>query len=297
MIAEVGLPRDTRLLRLATYASSATALVLVVAKLASWLATDSVSLLASLIDSCMDALASLILLFAVRYALRPADEDHRFGHGKAESLAGLGQSLFVLMSGCFLVYRALDRLVHPAPLENTTIGVAVMVFAIVATLALLTLQSYVIQQTGSIAIKADALHYKTDLLTNVGVLAALGANALFGARRADPFVALTIGAYILYSAWDIGQEAVQLLMDRELPEGERRRIAALAQQHAEVRGVHDLRTRRSGRSIFIQLHLEMDGRLSLRQAHAVADEVRDNIEAVYQNAEVIIHQDPVSVPR
>ncbi len=297
MMAEVGLPREARLLRLATYASSATALVLVVAKLASWLATDSVSLLASLIDSCMDALASLILLFAVRYALRPADEDHRFGHGKAESLAGLGQAIFVLMSGCFLIYRALDRLVHPTPLENTTIGVAVMVFAIVATLALLALQSYVIQRTGSTAIKADALHYKTDLLTNVGVLVALGANALLGAQRADPFVALTIGAYILYSAWDIGQEAVQLLMDRELPEGERRRIAALAQQHAEVRGVHDLRTRRSGRSIFIQLHLEMDGRLSLRQAHAVADEVRDNIEAVYQNAEVIIHQDPVSVPR
>jgi ferrous-iron efflux pump FieF len=294
---EVALTPEARLLRLATYASSATALTLVLAKLGSWLLTGSVSLLASLIDSAMDALASLMLLFAVRYALVPPDAEHRFGHGKAESLAGLGQALFVFVSGCFLLYRAADRLVHPQPLENTGIGILVMAVAIVGTLVLLAFQRHVISRTGSAAIKGDALHYKTDLLTNLGVLIALGMHALIGSERADPIIALAIGTYILYSAWEIGREAVELLMDRELPESDRLRITALAQRHAEVRGVHDLRTRRSGRSIFIQLHLEMDGRLSLQHAHAVADVVRDSIEAVYENAEVIIHQDPVSVQR
>jgi ferrous-iron efflux pump FieF len=287
---------EIRLLRLATYASSGTALVLVAAKLASWLLTGSVSLLASLIDSAMDAMASLILLFAVRYAVLPADEEHRFGHGKAESLAGLGQAGFVFASGCFLGYQAVERLRYPQPLEQTGIGMLVMVLAIASTLALLALQRHVIRRTGSTAIKGDALHYKTDLFTNLGVLGALALDSLFGAWRADPVIALAIGAYILYSAWALGREAVELLMDRELPEDDRMRIIALATEHPEVRGVHDLRTRRSGRAIFIQLHLELDGRLSLMRAHAVADAVRDSIEAVYENAEVIIHQDPVPAP-
>jgi ferrous-iron efflux pump FieF len=282
-----------RLLRLATYASSTTALALVIAKLVAWLITGSVSLLASLIDSCMDAFASLTTLFAIRLALRPADTEHRFGHGKAESLAALGQSAFILASGLFLIYQAADRLIYPKPIQDTAIGISVMGFAIVITLALLTLQRHVIRQTGSTAIKADALHYKTDLLTNASVAVALAVYWLSGLDRIDPLFALAIAAYILYSAWQIAAEAVQMLMDRELPELDRRRIAALAQQHPKVRGVHDLRTRQSGRSVFIQLHLELNGDLSLEEAHAIADEVHDTIVADFINAEVLIHQDPV----
>jgi ferrous-iron efflux pump FieF len=284
-----------RLLRLATYASTTTALVLMGAKFVTWLITGSVSLLASLIDSTMDLFASLITLFAVRYAIRPADAEHRFGHGKAESLAGLGQATFIFVSGLFLIYKAVSRLLHPEPLEDTVMGIAVMIFAMVSTLALLAIQHYVIRRTGSTAIRADALHYKTDLLTNGGVVIALTLYAGLGLDRADPLIALIIAAYILYSAWQIADEAVGLLMDRELPESERSRIALLATQHPQVRGVHDLRTRQSGCSIFIQLHLELNGRLSLQEAHRIADEVRDRIEATYRNAEVIIHQDPVEV--
>jgi ferrous-iron efflux pump FieF len=285
--------RHARLLRLATYASTSTALILVVAKLVSWSITGSVSLLASLVDSLMDAFASLVTLLAVRLALRPADHEHRFGHGKAESLAGLGQSGFILGSGLFLLYQSLDRLIHPQPLQDTAVGVGVMLFAIFATALLLAFQRHVVAETGSTAIKADALHYRADLLTNASVVAALGVYAAFGWQRADPLFALAIAAYILFSAWQIATEAVHALMDRELPDADRGRILSLAAQHPRISGVHDLRTRQSGRAIFIQLHLELDGRLSLTEAHAISDEVRDSIEAVYPAAEVTIHQDPV----
>jgi len=286
--------RNPRLLRLATHASVATAAILIAAKLVAWVMTGSVSVLASLVDSMMDVAASLINLFAVRYSLMPADHEHRFGHGKAESLAGLAQTTFISGSAVFLILQSVDRLLHPRPLEDVGIGVGVMVFAILATLALLILQRHVIRVTGSTAIKADALHYTTDVLTNASIIIALLLSG-FGWQGVDALFALGIAAYILYSAWHIGHEAFQLLMDRELPDDQRQRIRHAAHSHGQVRGIHDLRTRRSGHDIFIQMHLELDDELSLFEAHEIADEVEARIREIHPEADILIHTDPHSL--
>ena len=285
--------QNARLLRLASNASVATAVVLILVKAGAWVLTDSVALLASLVDSMMDSAASLINLLAIRYALVPADDEHRFGHGKAEALAGLGQATFIAGSALFLLLEAVNRLLHPEPIEAVGVGIGVMVFAILATLVLLGIQRRVIRLTGSTAIKADALHYATDLVTNLSTIAAL-TLAVLGWHGADPLFALAIAGYILYSAFDIGREAVELLMDRELPDDMRERIRALAYARPEVLGVHDLRTRQAGHQYFVQLHVELKDDLPLREAHAAADAVEESIRRAFPNAEVIVHQDPVS---
>jgi ferrous-iron efflux pump FieF len=285
--------RRAQLLRLATGASVTVAGVLIVGKLAAWLATGSVTVLASLVDSLMDAVASLINLIAVRYSLQPADDDHRFGHGKAEALAGLGQATFIAGSALFLLLEAVNRLVNPAPLEAVTAGISVMAFAVVATLVLLGIQRHVIRLTASTAIKADSLHYATDLATNLTTILALVLASL-GWDGADPLFALAIAIYIFYSAFGIGRDAVGLLMDKELPDDVRVRIRDLAFSRPEVLGIHDVRTRQAGHQYFVQLHLELDDELPLRRAHAVADAVESAIASAFPGTEVIVHQDPVT---
>lgn len=283
---------NARLLRLATYASVAVASVLIAAKLGAWLLTGSVSVMASLIDSLMDVAASLINLFAVRYSLQPADAEHRFGHGKAESLAGLAQATFIAGSALFLLLHATDRLLNPQPLHALGVGIGVMAFAIVATLALLAVQRYVIARTGSTAIRADALHYLTDLLTNASTIAAL-LLSMGGWPGLDPVFAVAIAFYILHSAWRIGSEAFDQLMDRELPEADRERIRAIALGHAQVRGFHDLRSYRSGQREIVQFHLELDADLPLLAAHAVTEAVTAAIRQAYPAADILVHQDPL----
>jgi ferrous-iron efflux pump FieF len=287
--------RAARLMRWATYASVTTAMVLMAGKLAAALLTGSVSVLASLVDSMMDAAASIINLLAVHYSLQPPDRDHRFGHGKAEPLAGLVQAAFIAGSALFLILHAVDRLLHPQPIKEVLIGVGVLGFAIVATGALLTFQHYVIRRTQSTAIRADALHYATDLLTNAATILALGL-AVLGWPSMDPLFAIGIALYILYSAGKIGHESIQLLMDRELPPEVHVRIKNLAFAHPRVRGVHDVRTRSSGQTYFIQLHLMLDDYLPLVEAHQVSDEVEMAIKAAFPNADVLIHEDPTSEP-
>lgn len=283
--------KNATLLKRVTLASTLTALVLIALKLVTWLWTGSVSMLASLVDSAMDAIASLINLLAVRYALVPADDEHRFGHGKAESLAGLAQAAFISGSALFLLLHAVDRILHPAPVQRTTLGIAVIVFSLALTLALLTYQRYVIRHTGSVAIRADALHYATDVLSNLGVIAAL-LLAQFGLPIFDPILAIAIAGYILIGAWRIGRDSLDHLMDRELDDAVRERIKRLALEHTEVRGIHELRTRRAGQTAFIQLHLEMEPQLTLAEAHAIADMVEAQIRAAVPASDVIIHQDP-----
>lgn len=282
-----------RLLRLATYASVATACLLILAKLAAWLMTGSVSVLASLVDSTMDAGASLVNLLAVRWSLSPPDAEHRFGHGKAQALAALGQATFIAGSAGFLALEAMDRLLHPRPVTEIGIGVTVIGFAIVVTLGLLAIQRHVIRRTDSPAIRADALHYATDLATNTATLIALGL-AWLGWSGSDPLFGLAIGAYIFYSAVRIGLEAVQLLMDHELPEPQRQQITALVSAIPGVRGIHDLRTRQSGQSLIIQFHLELDERLLLHEAHRIGKAAEAAIEAQYPDSDIIIHHDPVA---
>ncbi|WP_289245327.1 cation diffusion facilitator family transporter [Methylophaga sp. UBA678] len=283
-----------QLMRIATYASVVTAITLIIVKLFAWFLTDSVSILATLVDSSLDVLASVLNMIAVHHALQPADREHRFGHGKAESLAGLGQSMFIAGSAGILLLQAINRLFKPEAMEQgMTIGITVMVFSIIATFALMVFQNYVIKQTDSTAIKADALHYKTDLLVNGGVILAL-VLSLNGWTLSDPLIAIAIALFILHSAWGIVRESIDLLMDHELPDNEREKISALILKHPQARGLHDLRTRRSGTTVFIQLHLELDETLSLRQAHDIADALEREIADLFDEAEVIIHEDPIT---
>jgi ferrous-iron efflux pump FieF len=283
-----------RLMRLATYASISVAVTLILVKFGAWLSTESVSLLATLIDSSLDALASLINLLAVRHALTPADKQHRFGHGKAEALAGLGQATFIAGSAGFLVLQSISRIVHPQAVGMIGVGIGVMVFSILATLGLLAFQRHVIRKTDSTAIKADELHYRTDLMVNGSVIVAL-VLAEYGWPGFDAVFALGIAAYILYSSWQIAHEAVQHLMDQELPDEDRQRIIDTVLKHPETRGMHDLRTRRSGTTCFIQLHLELDDQLSLVKAHRISDQVEIQLRNLFPDAEIIIHEDPASI--
>ena len=279
------------LLKLASVASVITASVLIVAKLIAWYVTGSVGLLASLVDSVMDSFASLINLFAIRYSLQPADEEHRFGHGKAEPLAGLAQAAFIAGSAVFLIFHAVDRLRYTHELDQIGVGIGVMVLAIVMTVILLAIQRYVIRKTDSTAIRADSLHYVTDLLTNISILLALYLATL-GWTWADPVFAIGVAIYIFYSAFQIGHEAFQQLMDRELPDDILEKIQATAMRHPEVTGTHETRTRQAGQTRFVQLHLELDPDMSLKRAHEIADTVEAEIMAFLPGAEVIIHQDP-----
>jgi len=283
-----------RLMRQATYASITVALVLIVAKLVAWGMSGSVSLLATLIDSMLDALASLVNLLAVRHALSPADREHRFGHGKAEALSGLAQATFITGSAVFLLLESARRLLDPQPIGAYGLGIGIMLFAIAATLALLGFQRHVIRKTGSVAIQADALHYRTDLLVNSSVILALWLS-VHGWAGFDALFAIAIALYILFSAWQIVRQAFDHLMDRELPDQEREDIVRIATSHSAVHGIHDLRTRRAGTSTFMQLHLELDDDLSLLQAHQISDEVEGELLAAYPGAEIIIHVDPISV--
>lgn len=284
-----------RLMRLATYASTGTAALLIAVKLAAWLATGSVALLSTLIDSTLDMGASALNLMAVRHALVPADDDHRFGHGKAEALAGLGQAAFVVGSGGFLLAEAGSRMVHPQPVTHGEWGIAVMVFSILATLALVWFQRLVAKRTGSLAISADSLHYTGDLLINASVIVSLLLAAGTGWPLADPLFAIGIAGWLMINAWQIAKMSLDTLMDRELPEPERERIRAIVAARPGALDHHDLRTRTSGRGGFIQLHLELPGDLPLIEAHRIADDVERAILAEFPGFDVIIHQDPAGV--
>ena len=288
-------PQADRLRRRATYAAVAVALLLIAVKFAAWLETGSVALLSSVIDSLLDAAASIVNLLAVRHAMAPADREHRFGHGKAEPLAVLGQSAFITGSALLLLAEAARRLIRPAPVTNPPAGIAVMVFSIAVTVALVLYQRHVVRRTGSIAITADELHYRGDVILNGSVIAALVLSGLFGLRILDPLFGAAIGIWIIWSAVRLARLSLIQLMDQELPDDDREKIREIVQSHPDVAAAHDLRTRVAGPTAFIQLHIEMDGEMSLIRAHEISDEVEANLRSAYPNAEIIIHQDPEGV--
>ena len=283
-----------RLVSRAAVAATAMASVLLLIKIFAWWYTGSVSILAALVDSLVDIAASLTNLLVVRYSLQPADEKHTFGHGKAESLAALAQSMFISGSALFLFLTGIQSLVHPQPMQQPGIGMIVTVIALASTLVLVTFQRWVVKKTRSQAVRADMLHYQSDVMMNGAILIAL-ALSWYGWHRADALFALGIGVYILYSALQMGHEAVQSLLDRALPEEERQEIINIVAARPGVKGAHDLRTRQSGPTRFIQIHLEMEDNLPLVQAHVIAEEVEQAILMRFPGSDVIIHQDPCSV--
>lgn len=284
-----------RLQRRATEASLAVAVVLVTAKFAAYLETGSVSVLSTVFDSALDGLASLLNLIAVRLAQRPADHDHRFGHGKAEPLAGLGQTVFIAVSAALLLNESVNSLLHPRPVESPNIGIAVAAISTVVTFLLIRFQNYVLRHSRSVAVEADQMHYSGDLYLNIGVVISLLAGEYFHLTFLDPLFGLGIGIWLVVNSWQIFRQSFHMLMDRELPDEDRERIRKVCMAHEEVLDVYDIRTRQAGPLTFIHLTLEMDGALLLTHAHRIGEAVEVELEKEFPDSEVIIHEEPRGV--
>lgn len=286
---------NDRLRRLATYASIGVSIVLIAAKLVAYFMTDSVTMLSSLLDSTIDLLSSGVTAFGVASAMQPPDRDHRYGHGKAEPLAALTQAAFIIGSSCLLAYEALSRFYHAHDIQNENIGYGVMALAIVMTVLLLALQRYVVRRTSSMAIGADHIHYWGDLLINIAVVVAFALHQITGLNWFDPVFAIGIAIGLSYSAYNIAQDALNVLMDRELPDSEREKIKAIVRTQPMVRGLHDLRTRTDGERQFIEFHLELDGNMTLKAAHSIDEAIMEALAKDYPNADILIHQDPAGI--
>ncbi len=279
-------------MRRTAWAAVAVAAFLVALKAAAYIATGSVAMMASLADSALDLVASTVNLLAVRTALTPADAEHRFGHGKAEPLAGLLQGAFIAASVLFLVLESTQRLSSPHAIANSGVAFAVMGVSLAVTFGLVVLQRRTVRATGSLAIGADSAHYLGDLLTNLGVIAGIALSTVFGWLIADPLIGLGVAGVLAFSAFHVLRRSYDQLMDREFAEDERGAIKAIVLAHPEVRGIHDLRTRVSGIHAFIQFHIELDPAARLTQAHRICDAVERDVLTRFPNAEVLIHQDP-----
>lgn len=282
-----------RLVKLASKVAITVAGVMVLAKMVAWIHTNSLSLQASLVDSIIDIISSIINFLIIREALKPADKEHRFGHGKAEALGGLAQTAFIAGSAGWLLFDAVHRIVDPQPLEGIFFGNIVMIGATIVTGALVLFQRWVVKETGSLAIKADSLHYETDFWSNAGVLVSLNLSSLLGIIWIDVVIGASIAVYLFATSFKVALQSLDILMDKELNDETRADITKIALSHPEVLGIHELKTRSSGYHIFIQLHLELKKNMSLELAHAIAQDTEDRIQLNYPNAEVIIHQDPV----
>jgi len=280
--------------RLAALASTATAILLVVMKLYAWFATDASAMLASATDSMLDLFASAMNIIILRFALAPADKEHKFGHGKAESLAGLVQAAFVLGSALLLLFNGVGRVLNPQPVVNGEIGIWVTLITIALTLLLVAFQQYVIRLTRSVVISADALHYKSDLLLNLGVLVAIFLSQGIW-LMADGLFTIGVGCYLMWGAGKIIWVSIHHLMDHELDDEELEQIKAIVLNHQGALGMHELRTRQAGHKRFIQFHLELDDNLSLLEAHGIGDEIETKIKQALAPCEVFIHHDPTSV--
>jgi ferrous-iron efflux pump FieF len=276
----------------AAFASISMALFLLGLKVFAVWQTGSVAMLGSLADTGLDLLASLATLYGVRYAAQPADSEHRFGHGKAEALAALFQVFIIALSALAIFYRAIERLMKGEVTARAEYGIGVSVIAIGATLGLLAYQRYVIGKTKSVAITADHVHYQSDVMLNLAVIAALALDQYANLKWADPVFGIGIAAVLMLGAWRASTQAIDQLMDREWPEEKRQHFLRVAARHPELAGIHDLRTRTSGTQDFVQFHVWMDPDMTVAEAHRVMDEVEDKLAHEFPATEILIHIDP-----
>ena len=283
------------LMKAASAASVCVAVTLIIIKVAALAATDSVAVLSSLIDSSLDLAASFLSFWAIRESLVPADSSHRFGHGKVEPLASLGQAAFIAGSAVLLIFQSFRYILRPREIDNAGLGMAAMAISMALTAGLLLFQRAVIRKTRSVAVSADYAHYAGDIMLNASVMLSLFVSERFSFKYADPVFALGIAAYLLFSVRRILKQSFVQLIDTELPAEEKEKIFKIVADVSEVKGVHDIRTRSSGTKLFIQLHLELDPNLTLARAHAIADEVEKALCDAFPNAEVFIHQDPAGL--
>lgn len=280
------------LTRRVTTLSVAVAAVLIAVKGAAWLESGSVALLASLADSGLDLVASLVTFWAVRYAAHPPDAEHRFGHGKAEAFASLVQAGLVFASGALVGEEAIRHLVTPQPVQAEGWAMAVVAISTVLTVGLMYAQSQVLKRTGSVAVSGDRAHYAADLASNVVVFAGIAAVALTGLTRIDAAAGLVVALWLVWGAVGVFRQAAGQLMDHELPDAARARIVALMVEDPRVKGVHQLRTRASGPYVHVQMHADLDPDLSLEAAHEVLVAAENRVLAAFPAADIIIHPDP-----
>ncbi len=272
--------------------SVAVAAILIVVKAIAWRMSDSVAILASLSDSALDLVASLITVYAVRYAAEPPDAEHRFGHGKAEAFSSLMQGGLVFASGALIGREAIGALLHPRPVQHGLAGVVVMIVSIGLTLALITAQTRVVKASGSIAISGDRAHYAADLASNAVALVGVGAATWLGLAWIDSAAGLLVALWLIWGAIGVFREASAQLMDQELPETERERIVLLATTDPRVLGVHQLRTRASGPYVHIQMHADLAADISLAEAHTTIVAAENRLLEAFPSADIIIHPDP-----
>lgn len=278
--------------RSAAFASISVALLLVGMKVWAVFSTGSTAMLGSLADTALDLIASLATLAGVWVAAQPDDENHRFGHGKAEALAAMFQVVLISISALSLAFRAVGQWIAGARPEGAEGGIVVSVIAMVATVALLAWQRYVIRKTKSLAISTDHVHYQSDILLNLAVIAALALDQYAGLAGADPFFGLAIALWLSWGAWGASQQAIEQLMDHEWPEERRTAFLEAVARHPEIKGLHDLRTRTSGDRDFVQFHLAVNGDMTVREAHVVMDEVEAILKKEFPGVEILIHPDP-----
>jgi ferrous-iron efflux pump FieF len=258
---------------------------------AAW-QTHSVAMLGSLADTGLDIIASLVTLYSVRLAARPANDRFSYGHGKAEALAALFQTAIIIASALAIGWRGISRFGNDVPPEHPELGIGVSIIAIATTLVLIAYQRSVVKRTGSVAIHADHVHYSSDVALNASVIAALVLDAMLGVRGADPLFGVAIAAWLIWHARDVASQAIDQLMDREWPEEKRERFLAVAGSHPELTGIHDVRTRSSGARDFVQFHIWVDPDTTVREAHDAMDELEAKLMAEFPGTEVIIHPEP-----
>lgn len=268
------------------------AIIIMIVKTTGWVLTGSLSIFASLLDSCLDLIASIVNLLAVSYALQPPDQEHRFGHGKAEDLAVFIQSTIFGLSGLGVLILSLKKIYYPEAIENTEFGIFSMIISTALILILTFYQRYVISKTSSSIVEADNLHYLSDLFTNIGSGLALVLYKYFNFKYADQIFALIIAFYIVYGSYKLMSKALKNLLDHELSDEQKSDIISIIKNNKDVLGFHDMKTRKAGMRIFIQAHLELDGDISLTKGHEIVENVEDKIKEKFPNAEIIMHQDP-----
>ncbi len=287
--------QTNRLKKTAAIASISLSVALSLLKTFGALYTGSLAVLSSLIDSLADIFASSVTFIAVKFSSRPASYNHRYGYGKAESLSALIQSAFIAGSGIFVMYDGFSRLLEPRKLEQTSTGILIMLISLIGTIALIAFQKYVTRRTRSDAISADSAHYTVDVMTNLSIIASLLIVQYFEINWFDTLTAFAISTYLLINAYHLARNAVRILTDAELSDDIRSNVIKIVREIPFTQGIHDLRTRDLGGSYMFEFHLELDGNLSLYDAHDLTDMVEDEILETYPNAQIIIHQDPAGI--
>lgn len=281
-----------KLKRLAATLSVSLAVALCFLKIFGSIYTGSLAILSSLIDSLADVFASSLSFVAIKFSTRPASLEHRYGYGRAESISALAQAAFIAGSGLFVMYDGITRIINPAPLEQTDFGIMVMAISLLATLALIAFQKYVTKKTASPAIKADSAHYTVDVLTNLSIIISLLVVKFLGINWFDILTAFVISAYLIFNAYKLAAEAVAALTDRELSSDIRQKVIEIVSNSEGIKGYHDFRSRDLGGTYFFEIHLELDGNLTLNITHQLTDKVEEAIKKQFPEAQVIIHQDP-----